>query len=78
MLHGHLVVELMVQMPVNLLGVSVLAQKATQYTQPLHPQQLCRQASLPGSPPLSCSMEDLPWRHSSAALGLVAVDADMI
>ena len=54
---GYLVVELVIQMPVNLLGVSVLAQKAAQHAQPLHPQQLCGQAGLPGPPPLSCSMK---------------------
>ena len=46
-------------MPVNLLGVSVLAQQAAQHPQPLHPQQLGGQAGLPGPPPLTCCRHKL-------------------
>ena len=50
----HLVVELVVQVAVDLLGVSVLAQQAAQHAQPPHPQHLGGQARLARSPPLTC------------------------
>ncbi len=53
-------VKLVVQVPVNLLGVSVLAQQASQHPKPLHPEQLCGQAGLPGTPPLTCRISTTP------------------
>lgn len=53
-------VELVVQVPVDLLGVSVLAQQASEHPQPLHPEQLCGQPGLPGTPPLTCHMSTTP------------------
>ena len=53
-------VKLVVQVPVDLLGVSVLAQQASQHPKPLHPEQLCGQAGLPGTPPLTCRISTTP------------------
>ena len=51
----HLHVELMVQVPVNLLGVAVLLEHATKDAQAPHPQDLSGQAGLPGSSALACA-----------------------
>ena len=51
---AHLVVELVVQVAVDLLGVAVLAQQAAQHAQPPHPQHLGRQPRLARAPPLAC------------------------
>ena len=52
---NYLQVQLMVQVLVDLLGVSVLAQQPAQDTQATHPEHLGGQPGLPGSPPLPCA-----------------------
>ena len=51
---AHLLVQVVVQVAVDLLGIAVLAQQAAQHAQASHPQDLRRQARLPRAPPLSC------------------------
>ena len=50
---AYLQVELVVQMPVNLLGITVLPQKPPQHTKSPHPEDLGRQTGLAGTPPLT-------------------------
>ena len=49
----HLQVELMIQMPVNFLGITILPEKPPQHTQSSHPQNLGWQTSLTCTPPLT-------------------------
>lgn len=48
-----LAVQLVVEVPVDLLGVAVLAQQSAQHAQAAHPQQLGGQAGLAGTPALT-------------------------
>ena len=50
---SYLQVELMVQMPVNLLCITVLPEKPPQNTKSSHPQDLGWQTSLASTPPLT-------------------------
>ena len=43
----------MVQVPVNLLGITILPEKPSQYTKSPHPQNLSWQTGLTGTPPLT-------------------------
>ena len=52
----------MVQVLVNLLGISVLLQKSAQHSQAAHPEHLGGQASFPGTLSLSCSMQVIGTR----------------
>ena len=51
---ADLAVQLVVEVLVDLLGVAVLAQKAAKDAQAPHPDDLGGQASLPGTPALTC------------------------
>ena len=47
----------MVQVPVDLLGITVLPQKPPQNTQPPHPKDLGWQTGLAGTVPLTCKID---------------------
>lgn len=50
---AYLHVQVMIQVLVDLLGVTVLAQQTAQHTQPPDPQQLAGQTSLTGTTTLT-------------------------
>lgn len=50
----HLQVELVVQVPINLLGITVLPEEPSQHTKSPHPQNFSWQTRLTGTPPLTC------------------------
>ena len=52
---AHLEVQLVVEVPVDLLGVAVLAQQPAQHAHAADPQDLGGQPRLAGSPPLACA-----------------------
>jgi len=53
----YLQVELVVQVPVDLLGITVLPQKPPEDAQPPHPKDLSGQTGLTGTVPLTYSVE---------------------
>ena len=51
---SHLQVQVVVKVLVNLLGIAVLLQQAAQNAHAADPEDLYRQASLPGTVALAC------------------------
>lgn len=58
-------VELMIQVLVNLLGVTVLSEKPSQHAQSAHPQDLGGQTCLTGTPALTCKQGFFTLRRTS-------------
>ena len=62
----YLQVKLVVQVPVNLLSITILPEQPSQHTKSSHPQNFGWQTGLTGSLPLTYSIEQA-WPHGHMA-----------